>query len=100
MSRDTSRRTFLKQAGSALAATTVGVPSVLLPDRDESLGVALCGLGSYASGQLAPGLQKTKHRELRGILRQVDELPGRAVHRRLVSAPAVPGLLGRPGADQ
>ena len=68
MPRDTSRRTFLKQAGSALAASTVGVPSVILPDRDESLGVALCGLGSYATGQLAPGLQKTEHCELRGIV--------------------------------
>jgi len=68
MSRDTSRREFLKQAGSALAASTVGFPSVLLPNRDETLGVALCGLGSYATGQLAPGLQKTEHCELRGIV--------------------------------
>ena len=68
MPEDTSRRTFLKQAGSVLAASTVGFPSVLLPDRDETLGVALCGLGSYAGGQLAPGLQKTEHCELRGIV--------------------------------
>ena len=69
MPDDMSRRTFLKQAGSVLAASTVGFPSVLLPNRDEKkLGVALCGLGSYAGGQLAPGLQRTEHCELRGIV--------------------------------
>lgn len=68
MSDASSRRTFLKQAGTIAAASTIGFPSVLLPDRNETLGVALCGLGSYASGQLAPGLQKTEHCELRGIV--------------------------------
>jgi len=64
-----SRRDFLKHTGAALgAATTVGFPSVLLPDRDRTIGVALCGLGSYARGQLAPGLQRTEHCELRGIV--------------------------------
>ena len=68
MSDGTSRRTFLKQAGTVAAASTVGGPSVLLPSRNEPLGVALCGLGSYATGQLAPGLQRTEHCELRGIV--------------------------------
>ena len=68
MSEDTTRRTFLKQAGTIAAASTVGFPSVLLPNRNETLGVALCGLGSYATGQLAPGLQRTEHCELRGIV--------------------------------
>ena len=68
MSQYSSRREFLKQAGSIAAASTVGFPSVLLPGNDEPLGVALCGLGSYAGGQLAPGLQQTDHCELRGIV--------------------------------
>ncbi|WP_263841396.1 Gfo/Idh/MocA family protein [Salinibacter sp.] len=68
MSEPTSRREFLERAGATVAASTVGVPSVLLPDGDEVLGVALCGLGSYATGQLAPGLQRTEHCELRGIV--------------------------------
>jgi len=68
MSEQTSRREFLKRAGATMAASTVGFPSVLLPDRDEVLGVALCGLGKYAETQLAPGLQKTEHCELRGIV--------------------------------
>jgi glucose-fructose oxidoreductase len=63
-----SRRTFLKQAGSALAVSTIGFPSVLLADRDEKIGVALCGLGNYSTTQLAPGLQQTEHCELRGIV--------------------------------
>ncbi len=68
MSDGTSRRTFVKRAGAALATSTVGFPSAILPDRKEKLGVALCGLGSYARGQLAPGLQRTEHCELRGIV--------------------------------
>jgi glucose-fructose oxidoreductase len=68
MSHSPSRRDFLKRAGSALAVSTIGFPSVLLPNRDRTIGVALCGLGSYAGGQLAPGLQKTEHCELRGIV--------------------------------
>ncbi|MEF8796675.1 MAG: Gfo/Idh/MocA family oxidoreductase [Salinivenus sp.] len=68
MSQHTSRRTFLKQAGSLAAASALGAPSVILPDRDRTIGVALCGLGNYATTQLAPGLQKTEHCELRGIV--------------------------------
>ena len=68
MSDSLSRREFLERAGTTVAASTVGVPSVLLPDRDEVLGVALCGLGNYAKTQLAPGLQKTEHCALRGIV--------------------------------
>ncbi|WP_263834313.1 hypothetical protein [Salinibacter sp.] len=56
MSEPTSRREFLERPGATVAASTVGVPSVLLPDGDEVLGVALCGLGNYATTQLAPGL--------------------------------------------
>lgn len=62
-----SRRDFLKQAGSALAIAS-GFPSVILPRKQEKLGVALVGLGNYATTRLAPGLQKTEHCELRGIV--------------------------------
>lgn len=68
MSELSSRREFLKQAGATVAASSVGFPAILLPDRSEPLGVALCGLGNYATTQLAPGLQKTEHCELRGIV--------------------------------
>jgi len=61
-----SRRTFLKQAATAAAAC--GFPSVLLPNQNEPLGVALCGLGTYSTTQLAPALQQTEHCALRGIV--------------------------------
>jgi len=63
-----SRRDFLRRAGAAAGAATVGWPSVLLPRRKESVGVALCGLGNYSTTQLAPALQETEHCELRGIV--------------------------------
>ena len=73
----TSPRRFLKQAGSALAASTIGFPSVLLSDAEAPLGVALCGLGNYSTTQLAPGLQRTEHCELRGIVTgSPDKIPG------------------------
>jgi len=61
-----SRRTFLKQAG--LAAASAAFPSILLPGSSEPVGVALCGLGTYSTTQLAPALKQTEHCELRGIV--------------------------------
>jgi predicted dehydrogenase len=63
-----SRRNFLVKAGSALAVTSVGFPSVILPKKRNKLGVALVGLGNYSTNLLAPGLQETEHCELRGIV--------------------------------
>ena len=36
--------------------------------KDGKLGIALVGLGGYATGQLAPGLQQTEHCYLAGIV--------------------------------
>ncbi len=44
----------------------------VLPD-DEKLGIALTGLGSYASGQLAPALLQTKLCKLTGIVTGTPE---------------------------
>lgn len=63
-----TRQSFIKRAGSALALTTIGFPSVIIPKKKDKLGVALVGLGSYSTGRLAPGLQETEHCELRGIV--------------------------------
>ncbi|SMO55087.1 Gfo/Idh/MocA family protein [Gracilimonas mengyeensis] len=70
MSNQFSRRDFLKATGSLLAGSSLiaGFPSIIIPKKKEKLGVALVGLGSYATGQLAPGLQLTEHCELRGIV--------------------------------
>lgn len=63
-----SRRTFVKRIGSATAAAAIAVPNVLIPKKKDKLGVALVGLGRYSAGRLAPGLQRTAHCELRGIV--------------------------------
>jgi len=69
MSRSLSRRNFIKKTGSVIAAAGFGFPNLLLPkNKKEKLGVALVGLGSYSRGRLAPGLQLTRHCELRGIV--------------------------------
>ena len=79
----TTRRTFLRQAlytssGALLAPTLLGCGSPgPLPENDgatpkadpaERLGVAICGLGSYANGQIAPALQQTRYCYLNGII--------------------------------
>jgi predicted dehydrogenase len=63
-----SRKSFLKKTGAAITAVSLGLPSVILPKRKEKLGVALVGLGNYSTNWLAPGLLKTRHCELRGIV--------------------------------
>lgn len=68
MAKNITRKHFLKQAGTAAALSLTGFPSVILPRRKEKLGVALVGLGNYATSRLAPGLQQTEHCELRGIV--------------------------------
>lgn len=68
MANKITRKNFIKTAGSALAFSSFGLPSFIIPERQEKLGVALVGLGNYATGQLAPALQETRHCELRGIV--------------------------------
>ena len=62
------RRQFITQ--SALAAAALAAPTSLfhssVPDRP--LGIALVGLGNYATNQLAPALQQTKNCRLAGIV--------------------------------
>lgn len=63
-----NRRTFLKKSGLLLAATTIPFPGFMIPNQKKKLGVALVGLGSYSTHQLAPALQVTDYCELRGIV--------------------------------
>ena len=68
------RRQFFQTIAATTAATTMSceqnedsdgpTPPVL----SDPLGVALLGLGSYASTRLAPALQLTKHCRLTGII--------------------------------
>lgn len=56
--------------GAAAIAITSNIPMAYAcaPQDKKSLGIALVGLGSYSNGQLGPGLLKTKHCHLAGIV--------------------------------
>ncbi len=67
-SKNMQRRQFLAQ--STLATAALLTPASLLcsaPDN-RPLGIALVGLGNYATNQLAPALQQTKNCRLAGIV--------------------------------
>lgn len=62
------RRQFLSQ--TALATAALATPASLLGTTafDKPLGIALVGLGNYATRQLAPALQQTRNCRLAGIV--------------------------------
>ena len=64
-----TRRAFLGTA--SFAAASLALPRRILAAEGapaRKLGIALCGLGNYATGQLAPALRRTRHCELRGVV--------------------------------
>lgn len=81
-----NRREFLKDFSLALGVTSLGLPLVSFASscqpkgeekqaqttqgtsQNKKLGIALVGLGSYATHQLAPALQETEHCYLAGIV--------------------------------
>jgi predicted dehydrogenase len=66
----TTRRKLLAQA-AAVAATpfiSTRVTRALADAPRRKLGFALCGLGTLATGQIAPALQKTAYCRLTGII--------------------------------
>ena len=68
MTKNISRKEFLKFSGSVLALSSIGFPNIILPKKRDKIGVTLVGLGSYSNGRLGPGLKLTQHCELRGIV--------------------------------
>jgi predicted dehydrogenase len=73
-----TRRQFLKTAsrglgGAALAASAAPLVGRAARPAPDPLGVALVGLGNYATGQLAPALQETTQCELTGIVTGTPE---------------------------
>ena len=60
-----SRRSFIKT--TALGSAAFYLPITCLKP-EEKLGIALVGLGSYSTHQLAPALQLTSYCELRGLV--------------------------------
>ncbi len=71
----TSRRDFLRQLSLGTAAVTAGISLPALAQTNSTtsaapkkMGVALLGLGRYATGQLAPALQATQSCYLAGVV--------------------------------
>jgi len=65
-----NRRDFLRSLSATTAALALG-PSfskLLAQNNGRKLGIALVGLGRYATGQLAPALQQTKLCQLAGVV--------------------------------
>ncbi|MGF1559303.1 MAG: Gfo/Idh/MocA family protein [Flavobacteriaceae bacterium] len=68
-----TRRTFNRKLTQGLAGTAIfaGMPLACAMENAQGkkkLGIALVGLGSYSSGQLAPGLINAKYCYLAGIV--------------------------------
>jgi glucose-fructose oxidoreductase len=69
-----TRRTFLQQltlgAGALLTTryASAATPQRGAPAGGRKLGIALAGLGGYASGELAPALQQTQWCQLAGVV--------------------------------
>jgi len=65
-----SRRKFIGQISAAAAAMTLA-PRILRADgsgANKKLGIALCGLGSYATNQLAPAIRRSANWKLTGVV--------------------------------
>lgn len=72
-----SRREFLKKSTLGLGAAAMATSGITLTTTisacaqnvtDKKLGIALVGLGNYATNQLAPALQETQNCYLAGIV--------------------------------
>lgn len=79
-----TRRGFIKRTSMGLGALGLGLSACSSPKQEETstpieggeqkkLGVALVGLGNYATNQLAPALQETEHCYLAGIVTGTKE---------------------------
>lgn len=66
MTQNIKRRTFIGLGATSIAA--LAYPSILIPAQKKQIGVALLGLGSYSTYQLAPALLQTKYCVLKGIV--------------------------------
>ena len=71
MTNKYSRRSFIKDisfSAAALSPALSYLKACTLGKPEDKLGVALVGLGSYSTTQLAPALQQTKNCYLAGIV--------------------------------
>jgi predicted dehydrogenase len=56
------------QTAMIAAAAPLAGAGALAQTPKKKLGIALCGLGSLSTNQIAPALQKTQHCELKGVV--------------------------------
>jgi hypothetical protein len=56
------------QTAMIAAAAPLAGAGALAQTPKKKLGVALCGLGSLSTNQIAPALQKTQHCQLTGVV--------------------------------
>lgn len=73
LKKSTDRRGFIQKAGTLAAGAVVAGETGLWAPRVQSqekkkLGYALVGLGGLSTNQIAPGLEKTEHSRLAGIV--------------------------------
>ncbi|WP_428328909.1 Gfo/Idh/MocA family protein [Mucilaginibacter sp.] len=70
LSNKFSRRSFIRTSSIGVGTLVLGpaLISLAASSAKKKLGIALVGLGSYSSGQLAPALQHTKNCYLAGIV--------------------------------
>ena len=73
--RPSSRRTFFSQLSAGVTALALAARGRAQPastpvasTSPRKLGIAVCGLGGYATLQLAPALRITQHVEVRGVV--------------------------------
>ena len=75
--KNLTRRKFTSTLGKGLVASTLISPAYAVfgstERKEKKLGVALVGLGSYSTYQLAPALLDTKHCYLAGIVTGTKE---------------------------
>ena len=68
-----TRRTFIGQAALGTAAVALGPHGRTAALPPPKLGIAILGLGGYASGQLAPALKLTQNVQLTGVITGTPE---------------------------
>jgi glucose-fructose oxidoreductase len=66
--KPTNRRQFLGHLSLTTVGLTLGTRSSSRSQQQRRLGIALLGLGRYATGQLGPALLETKHCYLAGVI--------------------------------
>lgn len=69
----TTRRHALKNIGILGSVAALSPLNLACLSQEKKLGIALVGLGNYATLMLAPALQKTQYCELKGIVTGTPE---------------------------